>query len=320
MIASYLKVAQTMHARGLIPLVHGQSSIWMIPQRIVTRLGFSQCQQLRSFVETSNPREEIIQRIDAEREKRAAYWIPFYNRINLFKTLDLEPFLRDRLLSVTIGLFHCEAKNSPLSFALGGACLRGPHSIPCRYPGNTSLMEVERCKELANQMIVSAMNARGFSSSRSQELISRIDSLYDEASRADLGQLLVIGVPQQNLSRFAYHCETGGIPSGLSAQKVLEMISQGGILKTGCQMRLLLCNETLSFESGIELVNIMDQNAVENYCPTQSDSTLIQQTFREIYEDSEAERQYQRRNCSHLGLQELQRIADRVDSVVKSFF
>src|SRR5690348_9234213 len=34
-IINYLQVAHEMQSRGLIPLVHGQSAIWMIPQRIL---------------------------------------------------------------------------------------------------------------------------------------------------------------------------------------------------------------------------------------------------------------------------------------------
>jgi len=315
LIASYVQVAKVMHTKELIPLVHGQSSLWMVAQRAV---GWLDCPKIRSCAYSCS-RAEVIRLIDEDRERRAAHWLPFYNRISVFKTLDVGPQLRDRLLSVTIGLFHCEAKNAPLSYVLGGSYLRGPNSMPCQVPGNRSYMETEKCRKLARRMITDAMQLRGYELSQAQQLISRLEPLFDEAIQAPIGQLLVLGVPARKISQWAYHSETGGLPTGYSVNEVLEGIEQGALPKVGCQARLLLCDETFAPESGTEVINIMDRTEVEKYIQTE-DTAIVRQVFERLYEDSNVEERLQQtKKPRDQDLLRLDHIAEKIDQIMHQF-
>ncbi|GEM_PF-3925507 len=285
-IINYLQVAHEMQSRGLIPLVHGQSAIWMIPQRILKALDFERCQLLRLPEEAFGESHEIAAMIDHEMQQRAGHWLPFYHRITFFKNLDLQPEFSARLLSATIGLFHCEAKNAPLSFVFGGSIPRGPASISCRYPGNRSLMSTERCKTIANRIIANGMIQRGFSCEVLEDLIKAIQPLYDAAEQAEIGQLIVLGVPQSNLHKFVYHCETGGIPTGIPIQRAVESISTGIIPREGCQVRFVFCRETMARSSGIEVVNLMDEESLQSFLGSSSCSfSGIDELMNALYPD-----------------------------------
>lgn len=262
-LTRYFHVADGMHQRGLIPLVHGQSATWMIPQHILKTIGFAQ--QLRVFPDDSAKGvRAIAQRIDSEMERRASHWIPFYRFLPCFKMLDLRE-LREHLLSVTIGLPHCEAKESPLSFVFGGCTLKGRTSVPVSYEGNQSILHPTLCREISNRMIAEAVHQRGLPNRLSEHLIAQIDPLYEEAEAAEMGQLLTIGVPYHALQRHAYHSDVGGIPTGLSLYDALGRISAGVVPKEGCQARVVLSSETMDPASGIKVVNIMNRAEVESF-------------------------------------------------------
>jgi hypothetical protein len=263
-ITSYWRVATVMQQKGLIPFVHGQAVMWSIPQRIFKALGRSGCQLLR-FSKPGSLRtsSEIAQIIDsALKEKKAkkdAY--PLLNRCVPFmfrgRPLDHTPELRTHLLAVTIGLFHLDRKESPLSFVIGGAY--GSPSLFIKVPGNRNVLPPENCKKIANEMITDAMAQEGYDSSISNEILKSIDHLYKQAEQLPIGQLVVCGVPYDRLSTYVYHSAPWGIPTGLPMHRALEDVSHGS------QARLLLCQETMISNSPIEVVNIMDENETQEF-------------------------------------------------------
>ncbi|MGC1879383.1 MAG: hypothetical protein WA347_08490 [Rhabdochlamydiaceae bacterium] len=264
-MTSYWRVATVMQQKGLIPFVHGQTAVWSIPQRIIKALGFRGCQLLRfpkpDSLKTSS---EITQRIDSiikeKQAKKDAYpllsrCIPF-----IFRgcPLDHTPELRTHLLAVTIGLFHLDRKESPLSFVIGGAYGSGISMI--KVEGNRNILPLEECKKIANEMITEAVTKEDYDPHISGEILRNIDHLYKQAAQLPIGQLLVCGVPYDRLSNYVYHSAPLGAPTGLPMHRVLEDLPHGS------QARLLLCQETMTPNSPIEVVNIMDECETQEFC------------------------------------------------------
>ncbi len=313
-LTRYLRVADTMHAQGLIPIVHGQSAVWMIPQRILRVLRFERCRLLRLL--PSRDRNEVIGMIDAEMHRRATHWFPLYRNIAVLKNLDLIPALRENLLSGTIGLFHCETKISPLSFVFGGAVPRGPHSASSSYAANTSLLSQEGCREIGERMIREAMQQRGFSKAHCEKFLSELDPLFQRAEEAEIGQLIVVGVPQRLLQRYTYHCERGGIPTGHSLSRILESIDQGTVPSEGCQVRLLMCREII-MSSEIEVVNVMDEAIVESFCRDGPDSAvLVEEALRAVSAEYTSEEERKRRRLlENRCLEQHRAISEELDNL-----
>lgn len=266
----YWRVAQVMQRKGLIPFVHGQTIVWSIPQRILKALGYSGCQLLRFWnSDTQKTRAEIFHRINSidkdNNAKRQAY--PLLSRLLPFifidQHLDHTPELRDRLLAVTIGLFHLERKESPFSFVIGGIYGNPPRNV--KIEGNRNILPLDECKRISNGMITEAMAHGGYGPEVSAEILRNMEPLYQKAEQLLIGQFLVCGVPYESLSTAVYHCEPLGIPTGLPMDKVLKDLSVEALPQT-CQARLLLCKETMAQDSRIEIVNIMDESQVQSFC------------------------------------------------------
>jgi hypothetical protein len=319
-ILNYLRVADKMHHKGLIPLAHGQSAIWMIAQHILKNLEFNHCHSLRLPLEHSmRERVKIAGAIDAEMQRRVTHWLPFYNKITFFKNLDLSAEFRSNLLSVTLGLFHGETMNSPLSFVFGGTVPRGPGSMPCRYPGNKSLMSSNRCVEISNQMIAKALEYRGLHHCVSEDLLAKIQPLYEEAEQAAIGQLIILGVPEHSLQKYVYHSETGGIPTGLPIKKVLENLSNAIIPQQGCQARFLFCRETMDIKSGIEVVNIMNDFEVRSFCEGEEHSSPnVERILSALYNPSHQKPGGELEDCETRNLNQHKLIIDKLDRILEN--
>lgn len=282
-IIRYWRVAQTMRRKGLIPFVHGQSQIWSVAQRIYKALGYRNCQLLRypNQVTRKTTSVEIIDRIHLIEKERKARREANPLRSRLASVISREPpldhtsELRNHLLAVTIGLFHIERKESPFSFVIGGIYGNAPGIV--RIEGNQNILHVEDCKKIANSMIAEAMPTRGYNPKVTHELLQNIKPLYQEAAKLPIGQFVVCGVPYDRLSNAVYHSKRLGNPTGIPIDNIVKDVSSG-IRDHDCQARFMLCQETIADESGIDIVNIMDDFETRNYCESsQSDFLPPQQ-------------------------------------------
>jgi hypothetical protein len=149
-ISNYWKVATTMQQKGLIPFVHGQSAAWYISQHVLKSLGFKGFQLLRHFnaseseIKSSDVMERISKILEDSKEFSRAH--PFKSFFTKTCILDHTPELRKRLLSVTLGFFHIDNKESPCSFAIGGL-YRGAFTWIEGASGNQNILEPGECKE-----------------------------------------------------------------------------------------------------------------------------------------------------------------------------
>lgn len=257
-ILDYWKVAQVMHKKGLVPLVHGQPALWFIPQSILSFLGFNKCQSLR-FPDSLKSSSEILEQIDVYQKNPE-----FIPTILGGLTTHLDHALRDDLLSVTIGLFHYESCESPVSFVFGGGM--GTEFSKYDYEGNRSILSNLESRKKANEMIFRAMKEKGFKDEFINDLLKKIVPLYKEAENLKRGQLIVLGVPNHQLSNYAYHCQEFGCPTGLSLQQVLEKLAKSKMPQQGGQARVLISKEFMSSKSGVEVINIMDETSLESFC------------------------------------------------------
>ena len=107
-------------------------------------------------------------------------------------------------------------------------------------------------------------------------------------SRLKLDNSSCLAFPERSLRRFAYHCETGGIPTGIPIQRVIESIASGTIPKEGCQARFLFCSETMDAESGIEVVNLMNEESVQSFFGSKERSfSTIEEIWKSLYPDGD---------------------------------
>jgi hypothetical protein len=254
-LTNYWRVAKSMQKKGLVPFVHGQAMVWAIPQRILKALGFQGCQLLRSqSLKTSH---EITQLLESELSPKIH--TRFFSFLEAGKPPDYHPELGPYLLAVTLGLFHLGIRESPFSFVFGGAYNSHSGFNTYELEGNRSALPLKNCIIKANCLISQALEEKGVDSETSTEVLQSLPNLYDEAARQPIGQILVCGVPFENLDTTVYHCKPLGIPTGISINKIIEDLEQPN--PHGYQARLMLCRETRH----IDVVNIMDQRAVQTY-------------------------------------------------------
>ncbi len=267
-VARYWQVARCMQAKGLLALVHGQAASWSIPQQILAELGYTNCSTLRSFEEVAIKEADVIQdkvkKIVTTSKSDLRYWLlpKFASKIG---RLDHNLELRTHLLATTIGLFHCEYHESPLTFVYPAAA----HKYDRDLKGNLSVLSEGESQMLQNTLIIKALQKHGVGMSVIEHLIARITPLYSQASQLDSGQLLVIGVPYELCDKFVYHCKDFGYPTGLSIKSVVDKICNAKFAKhlpkQGCQARFIFCKESMQPESGVCVVNIMDKKACEAF-------------------------------------------------------
>lgn len=263
-VKNYWRLSKTMQKKGLIPLTHGQSATWLVPQRILQALGYKHCQTLRSPTEKTVA--EVRSMIESGLKKQRTLW-PIYwalYRLPSFITerghLDHGMELREYMLSTNIGFFHCEHHESPLSLVFGGG------SKWIQIEGNVSILGSERSRLFAYSMIADALLKKGTTPEAFLQMCDKIHPLFNQAEKLRIGQILVLGIPQSLLASSVYHSKKYGTPTQMSLEEVLDSLSSSEIPSIGCQTRLLLCKETLDPKSGIEMINLMDEEAVSNYC------------------------------------------------------
>ncbi len=263
-VSDYWRVAQVMHSKELIPIVHGQPSAWLIAHRVLSALGYENPQLLR-FPQAAEENQEILKKVDHFSKNPEK--IPFlWGLLSFQKPCDHT--MQKDMLSATIGLFHYEYSESPVSFVFGGGYPGERNKLdPIR--GNRSILYPEDSEKIIDGIITQAMQERGYNSDIVQKMLNNIKPLYKTAHFMSRGQLIVIGVPFQSCAYHAYHSHRGGVPTGISINTVLEKIAQGKLPSDGAQVRLLLSKELSAPESGIEVVNVMDESAVDLFCEGQ---------------------------------------------------
>ena len=321
LLRNYCRIAQKMANTGYFPVVHAQSSGWMIPQTILKTLGRTGLSSLRcttpEFLAQGNQVQLAISKEVQQARQARKSCIPCFNvnswlkeqsvswmvnslrsRLPLFH--DWHDDVRAQLISCTIGLFHSDMGESPLYLAVGSRRHRHQSSfITEDVKGNASMLSTMRCKNTANEMIRDALRHAHYTEEDISMLIQDIEPLYEAAFKLDIGQLIVIGIPILYANNFdnIYHSRSFGIPTGKSIQEVLQLMNAGKMSSEGAQLRILLQNKILQSPIPFPVINIMDSDEVEAYCIKQALITPhVMAILNEIYganatiEDNEKKR------------------------------
>lgn len=282
-IENYLRIAAQMKELNQLPLVHGQTSGFAIPQRIVGALGYNGLERLRTVdesVEAKVAQQELVQMA----MKKKQDYLKSPELTNLFaglksmifqwkhsKCIDKMPKYRPHLLSITIGGLHTETFESPLHLVFGGKhYCKSIYYTTDPIPGNISLISRNVMQSKGCDMICSGMRAKGYSEKKIESLVKQLPPLFDEAYTLPIGQLIVIGVPQDMLD-VAYSCEEYGFPNGQTMD-----------CATG-QARIILTPEVLRSKR-ITMVNAMDFKEVDAFCPHVDKTPVVKEMMKEIFQ------------------------------------
>lgn len=273
-LAKYVQVSQAMQQEGLIPFVHGRQASWYIPETVLKLLGFSGTSLLR-LPEAANKDAASVKAMMQEHAQNVwTMLLPSW----LTRT-DHQTALRTHLLATTIGLFHTEYHETPLSFVFGGCASK--YDIT---PGNFSVLSDKKTLKLQHEMIRYALSTKGYDNAYIDTLLDALGPLFTKANLFENGQLLVVGLPFEQCDRYAYHCKPFGIPTGLSIRSILQRMQRSDFLNDdNYQARLLLCKETMQPDSGIQVVNVMDSQDPKVPVIDSAFSRLL--TKKEAYSD-----------------------------------
>ncbi len=268
-LSDYWRIVQAMQKRGLIPLVHGQPALWMVPQRVMKALGCDHCNSLRAPRVASTSVQALLKNRDAvlhKQKKNPFYWHLLYTFPKLTSgknQLDHLPQFREHLIATTLGAFHDSIDESPFSFVFGGTS----GSKYFTLEGNRSVLSKHLSIQIADGMIRDAMHEKGFSPLQIEAMLQRVQKYYNEADAMEIGQMLVIGVPEAILDDVAYLSKPYGIPAGKPLKEVVRAVSNSQrVLGAQHQVRFILGRETMHPDSGIKVVSVMDGKAVDEFC------------------------------------------------------
>ncbi len=263
-LVDYWQVAQTMQKKNMLPFVHGQNVCWSIPARVLERFGHEHLRSLRAphphFSKTSH---EILSEVNAIAKKQLYnlphwFWMYFFPQFTTGKNqLDHQMMLRRHLVSVTLGAFHWEPDETPFNYVFGGDTA----SKFLTHDGNRSVMEDEKARSFIKEMVLSAFKEK----KAGEYFLDKAWNFYEEAHAFPIGQLIVFGIPMPLLDRAIYPCKTFGRPLRMTPQEFVRRVCDPDLSMPTNQARLILSADTLHPESGIEVVNVMDEEAVQRF-------------------------------------------------------
>jgi hypothetical protein len=208
--------------------------------------------------------QKMIESVLQEQRKNRVHFCLLYMFPKLcHHQLHHQPKVQEHLLAATLGAFHDDVDESPFSFVFGG----DSGSKYLNMEGNRSVLNQEATRVIADNMIRTVMCEKGYASQQIEEMLMSAKQFYEEADKMEIGQLLAIGVPESLLNVVAYQSKPYGIPTGKPLKEVVDAVSRSeSLLNVDHQVRLILGRETMSPDSGIKVINVMDEKEVEAYC------------------------------------------------------
>jgi len=168
--------------------------------------------------------------------------------------------IRPYLLAGTIGAFHNKLDESAFSLCFGCKTSYRPGigATICRnIKGNRSVLSEEECLEISYAMIKNQMRK----ASDAQSLWEKIQPVYQSCHQVAIGQLIAIGIAEEKLDQHVYSCFAGGSPTG----KLLSDLIRKPLEQNTVQVRIILDNQIME-DPSVEIVNIMDEKEVQEYC------------------------------------------------------
>lgn len=245
----------------MVPFVHGQNVTWSIPTRVLEKIGHKHLCSLRSprsdFSKTSH---EILTEVNAI-AKRQIYNLPHWFMMYFFpqfttgkNQLDHQMLLRQHLISVTLGAFHWEPDETPFNYVFGGET---ESKFFC-HEGNRSVMAEEEARSIIKEIVFSVFKEK----KAGEHFLDQAWNFYEEAHTFPIGQLIVFGIPMPLLDRAIYPCKTFGRPIKMTPQEFVRRGCDENSFLPTWQARVILSAETLHPDRGIQVINVMDEEAV----------------------------------------------------------
>lgn len=298
-IGRYLRVAEQLHKMDKLPLVHGQSCGWAIPQRILQALDYQGMECLRldndkTDAQKKITQEKLIKKMNSARDLYSISPIAaeIISEIKSFSGIffnenrfDHDPDNSFHLISATLGGLHCEMTESPLFFVFGGAVYDKLRPVQLGlFPGNHSAMGPIKSELIGTQMIKNAMVTKKCSEKTISAIIEALPDLYDEAFKLPIGQIIVLGIPKE-MKKYVYHSRAFGYPTGKNVDLVIDGIVNNNSFDNFPQMRLILTEEVMS-STKISVLNVMDFKQVDEFCPQLNESVMSKRSMNAIFGES----------------------------------
>jgi len=233
----YFETTAVMHANGLIPFLHAQSSIMRAaPIFLETLTGRSDATHFKYF---RDPSKEF--QVDRE-----ALW-------NKIVSSDFE--VSSHILSMSYSIFESQPEESANYFAFSNSSIDQQTGI-----------------EAGTRAIAASLRRRSLQS-QIPDIMKVIQRFQEDYAQLKLGTLYLIGVPKESLDRFVYDSEAYGKPTGLDVRQVIDRYAFSNWNHKAPQARLMLYDETMDARCGLVAVDISDAKETERYiqlCETRS--------------------------------------------------
>lgn len=259
LLERYFQTAAVMKCKNLMPFVHAQSSLFT-PFRVFAETFGVQSPKYPHYRYWRQPEgkysieyEQLKQKIEAFVAKHGAHsWTPgSWNTSVCY--LDADPELRSHLVSVSYCLSEFTLMESANYFTFE----------------NRSILQDEQITKVGLASLEKFLKIRG-KQKEFPKVASKLKVISEQLSKAPIGNLFLIGIPKEKLTRYVYDAKAFGIPTGQSMRDMCEDFSISSrsycVEEGGLQARLLLYRETMRPDSGIEVVFVNDAREVSKYC------------------------------------------------------
>jgi hypothetical protein len=258
LFSAYLKTAATMVAKGKVPLVHGQRASWTVAFRFTQYLNA----KASSFFKFLRPysqeylikREDLAEKIKGFLAKHGDVSATPGTWGSTPSRLDHDESVRPHLLST--------------NYALMGNLAPFESAFHFTFQ-NGGLLDEEKEWSISKKVMQTALKAKGISEEKMFPLLKELKFCFDDYASLKTGNLLLIGVPKEKISSFAYDAKAYGIPTGTPIEKVVSnpaayaerFDGENG----GFQARFCVFKETLDPRSMIDVILVNDSEEVEAY-------------------------------------------------------
>lgn len=261
----YFKVSAKMTLKGLIPFVHAQGLEFRPTRQFLESLS-GKTGHFRLWRIPSAKHLETCQSIQAQIAK---YLERHRVRITPEEFDDYPPPLdetaefRPKLLSMSYTMMDFAKKESAYDFLFSTRCIKTKMAQEC------------------STAVAHSLKIRGLEK-HATNVLQALETIQARYKKLNVGGLFVIGIPKKSLKTYTYDSKAFGIPTGLDIAEVVKNLNQTQrAFSNKLQARLILCKETLTSSSGIETIDIHDQQEVERYY---EDTVFKEPESLEVYE------------------------------------
>lgn len=298
----YFKASAVMKCKNKMPFVHAQNAMFRVAHIFLKE--FCEANPSKNYfrymrtpsAQFNIDKNRVMSKVeDYCKEHGESGWTPGEWNGGASR-LDHDPEIRPFLISASYSLMDFSQWDSAFHFLFS----------------NSSVTKQKEVKELANEAIATSMKMRGLKE-RIPEVVQTLEPYYEAYSKLQLGTLFVIGIPMEKIEAFAYDSKAFGIPSREEISQVAKAPGNSprayNSEEGGLQARIVIYKETLNPASGIEVIDVNDEEEVARFC-----EGFQLEPSEEVFKDS---RIFQKKT-SNIEKEAMQKQKD-LDEKVKNF-